>query len=307
MPILRRRRHGVALKMLRTLDLFSGIGGFALGLERTGGFRTVAFCEIDPYCRAVLRKHWPDVLQHEDIRTLDGAKFHGQVDMITGGVPCQPASVAGKRKGSADERWLWPEFLRIVREARPMWVLAENPTGIISVKPDGLAWIEGTLQAVGYETQSLRIGANDIGAPHRRKRIWIVGKLADAELDGRSTRRRESSYKERAGVWRSESAGSVQLADAQRVPGGRRAPQPGRQSLGRIAARWPSRPGEPQYEWERPRLAQREMGFDFDGLPGRLAGFANRNGLRAVDNSVIPQVVEMIGHAILEAHYAPHA
>src|SRR3990167_7230120 len=114
--------------MLRVLDLFSGIGGFSLGLERTGGFRTIAFCEIEPYCRAVLKKHWPDVPCFTDVRTLTACDV-GAVDLICGGYPCQPFSEAGKRLGAQDDRHLWPEYLRLIQELRPTWVIGENVAG----------------------------------------------------------------------------------------------------------------------------------------------------------------------------------
>lgn len=155
---------------MNVLSLFSGIGGFDLGLERAG-MRTVAFCESDPYCRAVLAKRWPGVPIHEDVRTLP--RIDG-IDLVCGGVPCQPASLAGKRQGSADERWLWPAFLEVVRASGARWVLAENPIGITSLKPDGLDWICRQLGDAGYDPWPIIVSANDVSAPHLRKRVWIV-------------------------------------------------------------------------------------------------------------------------------------
>lgn len=157
---------------LRVLDLFSGIGGFSLGLERTGGFETVAFCEIDPYCRAVLRKHWPDVPIHEDVRTLRGDEY-GPVDVVCGGYPCQPFSHAGKRRGAEDDRHLWPEVHRIVASIRPAWCLFENVAGHISM---GLDQVLSDLAGEGYAAQPLVIPACALNAPHRRDRVWIVAR-----------------------------------------------------------------------------------------------------------------------------------
>jgi DNA (cytosine-5)-methyltransferase 1 len=151
------------------LDLFSGIGGFALAAE-WAGFETVAFCEIDPYCQKVLRKHWPHVPIHDDIRTLAGESV-GSVDLLTGGFPCQPFSVAGKRRGTADDRNLWPEMARVVAECRPRWVLGENTPGFIGMALDDcLADLEG----IGYEAWPVVVPACGVGAWHRRERVWIV-------------------------------------------------------------------------------------------------------------------------------------
>ena len=188
-------------KVLTHVDLFSGIGGFALA---TGwaGFRTVAFCEIELFCQEVLRARFgaitdttrrkakpakPGGLHAEsgeanrrppllipDIRTLDGSRFRGAT-LLTGGVPCQPVSVAGKRRGTADDRWLWPEAIRILGEVKPAWAIFENPPGILSLEQgvvfeDLLAQMEGE----GYEVQSVIIPACAVNAPHRRDRVWIL-------------------------------------------------------------------------------------------------------------------------------------
>lgn len=156
---------------LRVLDLFSGIGGFSLGLERTGGFKTVAFCEIDPFCRRVLAKHWPEVPCHDDVRTLHGLQY-GPIDVVCGGFPCQPYSSAsrGRRKGAGDDRALWPEMLRVVAESSPSWVIGENVTHIESMD---LERVVSDLEAIGYGVGALEIPACAVGHDHRRPRIWI--------------------------------------------------------------------------------------------------------------------------------------
>lgn len=157
--------------MLRVLDLFSGIGGFSLGLERTGGFRTVAFCEIDPFCQRVLRKHWPDVPIYDDVRTFDGV----ECDVICGGFPCQPFSSAshGRRIGTEDDRFLWPEMLRLIREVRPRWVIGENVTHIDRL---ALEQVVSDLETSGYEVAPpLEIPACAIGHDHWRSRYWFLG------------------------------------------------------------------------------------------------------------------------------------
>ncbi len=142
---------------MRVLDLFSGIGGISLGLERAG-FETVGFCEIDPFCRLVLEKHWPDVPIWGDIRELSAESIPDGIDVIAGGFPCQPHSVAGKRKGRQDDRHLWPEFARLVRGIRPTWVLAENVPGIRTTAADEVI---GDLEAEGYTVWPLVVGADE--------------------------------------------------------------------------------------------------------------------------------------------------
>lgn len=154
---------------MKHLDLFSGIGGFALAAQ-WAGIETVAFCEIDKFCHKVLQKNFPRVPIHDDIRTLNGADYAG-IDIITGGYPCQPFSTAGKRKGADDPRHLWPEMFRIIRQARPAWVVCENVAGHISMGLDAVLF---DMESIGYAGQSIVIPACAKDAPHERKRIWII-------------------------------------------------------------------------------------------------------------------------------------
>ena len=158
---------------MRVLSLFSGIGGFDLAAE-WAGCEVVGQVEIDPFCNRVLAKHWPDVKRMEDIKDVKGTEF-GTVDLICGGFPCQPFSCAGKRKGKDDSRHLWPEMCRVIREAQPEWVLAENVSGLLS-QDGGLVFehVLTDLEDAGYETLPLVIPACGVGAPHRRDRVWIV-------------------------------------------------------------------------------------------------------------------------------------
>ena len=157
------------------LDLFSGIGGFSLSLERTGGFKTVAFCEIEEYPRKVLRKHWPNVKQYENIKELNYGRLKADgidsIDIITGGYPCQPFSNAGKKQGESDPRHLWPEMFRIIKECRPTWVIGENVSGHIKL---GLDSVLQDLESQGYGTRTFSVSAASVGANHKRERIWIV-------------------------------------------------------------------------------------------------------------------------------------
>lgn len=157
--------------MLKVLDLFSGIGGFSLGLERTSGFETVAFCEIDPYCRKVLAKHWPGVPIHEDVRELTSDDV-GPIDVICGGFPCQDISLAGKGAGLEGARsGLWSEIARLAGELRPRYVLVENVTALLN---RGMDKVLGDLAALGYDAEWNCIRAADVGLPHARERLFIV-------------------------------------------------------------------------------------------------------------------------------------
>ena len=159
---------------LRTLDLFSGIGGFSLGLESTGFFETIGFVEKDKFCQKVLKKHWSNINIEEDIRNVKGEKY--QADVVTGGFPCQPFSVAGKRKSTADDRYLWDEMLRVIRETKPRWVIGENVEGIVNINEGMvLRQVLNDLENEGFKSQCIIIPASGIGAWHQRKRIWILG------------------------------------------------------------------------------------------------------------------------------------
>jgi DNA (cytosine-5)-methyltransferase 1 len=165
-------------RLVRHLDLFSGIGGFALAAQMVGGIETVGFCEIDPWARRILAKNFLGVPIHDDVKTLNPSDY-GRIDLITGGYPCQPFSSAGKQKGAEDDRHLWPSMLEIVKRARPSWVLAENVVGHITV---GLDQVLADLESEGYAATAIVIPACAVDARHRRERVWIV---ANAESIGR--------------------------------------------------------------------------------------------------------------------------
>jgi DNA (cytosine-5)-methyltransferase 1 len=173
---------------VKHLDLFSGIGGFALA-ARNVGWQTVAFCESEPYCQAILRKHWPDALIYDDVRTLtadrldaDGA---GRVDIITGGFPCQDLSTAGQRRGISGERsGLWGQYARLIGELQPRYAVMENVSNLLAGERG--AWfgrLLGDLAEIGYDAEWHCIPASAIGAPHRRDRAWIIAHTQEGLRD----------------------------------------------------------------------------------------------------------------------------
>ena len=189
---------------LRLLDLFSGIGGFTLGLDSTGYFETVAFCEIEAFPCKILNKHWPNVPIYNDVRELsyekleaDGIVSDGRrIDVICGGYPCQPFSVAGHQKGEADKRHLWPEYFRLVRELRPHYAIGENVGGHLRL---GLDSVLEDLDSEDYTVRCFSVEAASLGAPHRRERIFWIAEcrdVAESKRHGCIRSEKSRSYKE---------------------------------------------------------------------------------------------------------------
>ena len=164
-------------------SLFSGIGGFDLA-ARWAGWDNLFNCEIDLFCRTVLKYHFPDAEQYGDIKTTDFAVWRDRIDVLSGGFPCQPFSQAGKRKGTEDDRYLWPQMLGVIRSVRPRWVVGENVLGIVNWSK-GLVFEQvcSDLEAEGYEVQPFVIPACGVNAPHRRYRTWFVAHRSDARLE----------------------------------------------------------------------------------------------------------------------------
>ena len=197
------------------LDLFSGIGGFSLAGQWVWKkeYHVHRFIEIDLFCQKVLKKHWPNTPIHDDIRTYnhDGTK----IDLLTGGFPCQPFSVAGKQRGKEDDRYLWPEMLRVITEVKPTWVIGENVTGIINMELDKVL---SDLEDQGYETAPpLIIPACAVDAPHRRDRVWIVAHPKSKRLERRVNMENEQKKNDRLFSARSSECGDDGfVADASR-------------------------------------------------------------------------------------------
>ncbi len=246
---------------LKVLDLFSGIGGFSLGLERTGGFETVAFCEIEEFPRRVLKKHWPEVPCYHDVRelTADVLRRDGiSVDVICGGFPCQDISSAGKMAGIDGERsGLWGQIVRLCGELQPGYVIVENVSNLLTGgKGSWFARVLSDLATIGYDATWHCIPASHLGALHQRDRVWIVAYPNSDSLRLQGFRRPKDR------PWTEEQfAGLVQVA---------------------LQAAVPTRNG----------------GGIHDGVSNR----AHR--LRALGNSIVPQIPELIGHAILQAERA---
>ncbi len=179
---------------MRHVDLCSGIGGFALGFEWAKLSRPILFCDTDDWCRRVLRKHWSDVPIAEDVKELanDPTRLVPDCDILTAGYPCQPFSVAGQRRGAEDDRHIWPEIRTIVEAKRPTWCVFENVYGHIRL---GLDEVLSDLEAIGYATRPFVVPACATDAPHRRDRLWIIGRnVADTSDKGiRSCFRRSGS------------------------------------------------------------------------------------------------------------------
>ena len=167
-------------------SLFSGIGGFDLAAE-WAGWTNLFNCEIDYFCKTVLKYHFPDAIQYDNIKQTDFTIWRGRIDVLTGGFPCQPFSLAGKRKGTDDERHLWPEMLRAIWEISPRWVVGENVFGIINWSK-GMVFeqVQADLEASGYEVQPFVLPACAVNAPHRRDRVWFVARRIDVEYTNSS-------------------------------------------------------------------------------------------------------------------------
>ena len=268
--------------MLRTIDTFSGIGGFSYGLERLcGGFETVAFVEQDKFCQKILRKHWPDVPIHDDIRTFptDGL---GRIDLLCGGFPCQPWSTAGKREGHEDSlnRDLWPEMARIIQELRPRYVIGENVRGFVN-EPMGLARTLTDLDSLGYQSTYWILPAASVGAPHRRDRVWIVAHAySDSEPDGtlNAGPRSGELVADTKRIGQSRSGESVRPIDTKENQNGKT--------------------GGADYGSQRDEgwwITEPSVGRVAHGIPNRV------DRLKALGNAVVSQVVAQIGKAILSA------
>ena len=347
--------------MLTHIDLFAGIGGFSLAAG-WAGFRTVVFCEIDEFCQEVLKARFGAVADPEcrrcgqggeprgvesvcrgwednpmptaesdrfpilipDIRNFDGTKWRGAT-LLTGGFPCQPFSHAGKRRGKADDRAIWPEMRRVIAESRPHWVLAENVSGIISMELDTVL---ADLEMEGYTCRTFHIGAVAVNAPHRRMRVWIVanreceairGKSTDLEHPERQDKNRSEISWEFGDSTCSQNSFDASSQDSLLGGNGRRsngdtprmrralqtegpnsdAPDPALLGINGGRGTWRGRPEPPDNSWDTPWP---EVATSFCRVDARVSNRVDR--LKALGNAVVPQIPFQIIKGIAEIENA---
>jgi DNA (cytosine-5)-methyltransferase 1 len=280
------------MNKLKLLDLFSGIGGFSLGLESTGYFQTIAFVEKDKFCRQVLQKNFNNIPIEEDIRNVRGSNY--AADVITGGFPCQPFSVAGKRKGTADDRYLWDETIRVIAECKPRWFIGENVEGLININNGMvLRQVQTDLEEQGFQVQCIVIPASGIGAWHQRKRIWIIAyNLSNTNNNGsyrsqrneteQSCNKQEDrlSFRDDKDVPNTNTGFSIR--ENQEI-------QTGRNAFNSIC-----KSGKRNW-WQTQ--------FEFCGVPNGISYELDKDRssrIKALGNSIVPQIARQIGLSIMK-------
>jgi len=317
---------------MKHLDLFSGIGGFSLAADTVFGNVEHTFVEIDPFCQEILKKHWPESEVHHDIRQFitdtesresgeqtkrerrkDTGGGNSKVDILTGGFPCQPFSQAGKRKGTSDDRYLWPEMFRVIQLYQPQWVIAENVRGLTT-------WNEGMvleqvctdLESEGYEVQPLIIPACSVNASHRRERVWIIAHSLNSR-QGRTqpeVARTSDSIPQKHRAQHS-AAGELERTNSDRENDGLTTNsrsqrwERGSEDQSERTSNNDQRQGWPDWsrDWQEVAFATCNDGVD-DRIPRKLGNttisFARwrREALKAYGNAIVPQVAMEIMEAI---------
>lgn len=293
---------------LKVLDLFSGIGGFSLGMERTGGFETVAFCEIDEHCHKVLNKHWPEVPIFEDVSKLSIYNIHQhfliskcppKIDVICGGFPCTDISVAGKQKGLLDESGnktrsgLWFEYKRLIGEIGPRYVIIEN---VANLRSNGLVRVLQDLWSIGYDAEWHIISARDIGACHLRERIWIIAyPNCEPIRDGVE----RESWGRKDGVCGKGS--TLSMDDGKN--GDTHSPNSDNIRFGESftskeeKSQWWAEASACQRDW---RKTQPRVCGVYDGISTRAYESHRKQRIKQLGNSIVPGIAEVIGNQILK-------
>ena len=308
---------------LKLLDLFSGIGGFSLGLESTGFFETIAFVEKDKFCQKVLKKNFNNIPIEEDIRNVKGSNY--KADVITGGFPCQPFSVAGKRKGTDDDRYLWDETIRVVRGCKPRWFIGENVEGIINIQEGMvLRQVCTDLEEEGFEVQCIIIPASGIGAWHQRKRVWI---LAYSNNNGSYRQKRNETIESSNEQENRLSVGDdkdVSNSGSKRSQGFNNQQEPSKQKLGftsnnhdenvwntKSTRQSSSSMGPGKGKFGRTSSWGKQCESNWWKAQSKLCGVPNglsyeldkdrANRIKSLGNSIVPQIARQLGLAIMKA------
>jgi len=283
--------------MMNVLDLFSGIGGFSLGLESTGFFKTIAFVEKDRFCQKVLQKNFPNVPIEDEIRNVKGSRY--QADVVTGGFPCQPFSIAGKRKGTDDDRYLWDETLRVVAETKPKWFVGENVEGIVNINNGTvLQQIQKDLESEGFQVQCLVIPASGVGAWHQRKRVWIVAYSDKFRCTQHNETKKEKFEWRSKTSFMSSSSQDVSNSDKERIfstkttrNNGKNEKKSFNEYIGGCSSTY--RGKIIQNYW----ATEPNVGRVAHGIPNRV------DRIKSLGNAIVPQIAYEIGQAILKAEY----
>ena len=291
-------------------SLFSGIGGFDLAAQWMG-WENVFSCEINEFGNKILNHYWPDAIHYKDINETDFTIHRGSIDILTGGFPCQPFSQAGKRKGTEDDRHLWPRMLEVIREVQPRWVVGENVSGLINWD-GGLVFdqVQIDLENEGYQIQPVVLPAASVGAPHRRDRVWFVAYNSNTGIKGMRERKNkihgyksttnskssssEGEYKQRQGEgeFRGCSSEVTPNADSDKRPKGR-LHQEGQEKAKRHISSCDAR-GYERADWEN-FPTQPPICSGNDGLSARLDGITfpkwRNESIKAYGNAVVPSLV----------------
>jgi DNA (cytosine-5)-methyltransferase 1 len=288
----------------QVLDLFSGIGGFSLGLERTGGFETAAFCEVDKKAQLVLKKHWPDVPIYDDVQELNAERLREDginPTVICGGFPCQDISIAGQGEGiEGKQSGLWSEYARLIGEIRPQYAIVENVSALLV---RGLDRVLGDLAEIGFDAEWHCIPASAVGAPHQRDRIWIVAHSMHQHKTQRGECPNAESEGDVGGVTSGGSQGDVERERSVRGPGsGPRQGMAYTHKRDQEKRGIPERMGGVMVKKNHIRLAKGTSQWAIEPrIPRVVNGFPGRlDRLKQLGNAVVPQIPEMIGNAILE-------